>query len=78
VAITLFGNQSRLQKAFVSSLIASRKIRSETPPEVCGSLTFLKRQTSLLMFQVFDYDWGLQDDFMGSAYLDLTKFELGK
>jgi hypothetical protein len=30
------------------------------------------------MFQVFDYDWGLQDDFMGSAYLDLTKLELGK
>ncbi|XP_063222777.1 multiple C2 and transmembrane domain-containing protein isoform X3 [Bacillus rossius redtenbacheri] len=28
--------------------------------------------------KVFDYDWGLQDDFMGSAYLDLTKFELGK
>nr|CAD7199382.1 unnamed protein product [Timema douglasi] len=26
--------------------------------------------------KVFDYDWGLQDDFMGSAYLDLTKFEL--
>ncbi|XP_014281344.1 multiple C2 and transmembrane domain-containing protein isoform X3 [Halyomorpha halys] len=28
--------------------------------------------------KVFDYDWGLQDDFMGSAYLDLTGFELGK
>ncbi|KAL1114806.1 hypothetical protein AAG570_007630, partial [Ranatra chinensis] len=28
--------------------------------------------------KVFDYDWGLQDDFMGAAYLDLTKFELGK
>ncbi|KAL0278275.1 UNVERIFIED_CONTAM: hypothetical protein PYX00_000132 [Menopon gallinae] len=28
--------------------------------------------------KVFDYDWGLQDDFMGSAYLDLTKFDLGK
>lgn len=28
--------------------------------------------------KVFDYDWGLQDDFMGSAYLDLTKLELGK
>nr|CAD7452289.1 unnamed protein product [Timema tahoe] len=28
--------------------------------------------------KVFDYDWGLQDDFMGSAYLDLTKFELTK
>lgn len=27
--------------------------------------------------QVFDYDWGLQDDFMGSAILDLTQLELG-
>ncbi|PNF29687.1 hypothetical protein B7P43_G13065 [Cryptotermes secundus] len=27
---------------------------------------------------VFDYDWVLQDDFMGSAFLDLTKLELGK
>lgn len=27
--------------------------------------------------KVFDYDWGLQDDFMGSAKLDLTKLELG-
>ncbi|XP_059487628.1 multiple C2 and transmembrane domain-containing protein isoform X3 [Neocloeon triangulifer] len=26
--------------------------------------------------KVFDYDWGLQDDFMGSAFLDLTKLEL--
>uniref|UniRef100_T1JFU4 C2 domain-containing protein n=1 Tax=Strigamia maritima TaxID=126957 RepID=T1JFU4_STRMM len=25
--------------------------------------------------KVFDYDWGLQDDFMGSAYLDLTSVE---
>ncbi|XP_033608246.1 multiple C2 and transmembrane domain-containing protein isoform X2 [Cryptotermes secundus] len=28
--------------------------------------------------KVFDYDWVLQDDFMGSAFLDLTKLELGK
>lgn len=28
--------------------------------------------------QVFDYDWGLQDDFMGSAKIDLTQLELGK
>ncbi|XP_065348962.1 multiple C2 and transmembrane domain-containing protein isoform X3 [Cloeon dipterum] len=26
--------------------------------------------------KVFDYDWGLQDDFMGSAFLDLTKLEM--
>uniref|UniRef100_H3B1J0 Multiple C2 and transmembrane domain-containing protein 1 n=1 Tax=Latimeria chalumnae TaxID=7897 RepID=H3B1J0_LATCH len=29
-----------------------------------------------LYIKVFDYDFGLQDDFMGSAYLDLTSFEL--
>ncbi|XP_071444418.1 multiple C2 and transmembrane domain-containing protein isoform X1 [Hetaerina americana] len=28
--------------------------------------------------KVFDYDWGLQDDFMGSAYLDLTTLEFNK
>ncbi|KAJ8678421.1 hypothetical protein QAD02_014208 [Eretmocerus hayati] len=28
--------------------------------------------------RVFDYDWGLQDDFMGAAMLDLTKFDLGR
>ncbi|XP_072389196.1 multiple C2 and transmembrane domain-containing protein isoform X2 [Diabrotica undecimpunctata] len=28
--------------------------------------------------KVFDYDWGLQDDFMGSATLDLTTLELAK
>ncbi|KAG8041081.1 hypothetical protein G9C98_002069 [Cotesia typhae] len=27
---------------------------------------------------VFDYDWGLQDDFMGAASLDLTQFDLGQ
>ncbi|KAG8256518.1 Multiple C2 and transmembrane domain-containing protein 2 [Homalodisca vitripennis] len=31
-----------------------------------------------IQIKVFDYDWGLQDDFMGSAYLDLTKYDLGK
>lgn len=30
------------------------------------------------LLQVFDYDWGLQDDFMGSAKIDLTQLELGK
>lgn len=28
--------------------------------------------------KVFDYDWGLQDDFMGSAELDLTSLELNQ
>ncbi|XP_062553215.1 multiple C2 and transmembrane domain-containing protein isoform X2 [Armigeres subalbatus] len=28
--------------------------------------------------KVFDYDWGLQDDFMGSAKLNLTSLELNR
>lgn len=29
-----------------------------------------------IQLKVFDYDWGLQDDFMGSAQLHLTSLEL--
>lgn len=32
----------------------------------------------LLFRKVFDYDWGLQDDFMGSAKLDLRTIELNR
>lgn len=28
--------------------------------------------------KVFDYDWGLQDDYIGSAQLDLTTLELSR
>lgn len=28
--------------------------------------------------KVFDYDWGLQDDFMGTVKLDLTQLDLGR
>ncbi|KAK4885660.1 hypothetical protein RN001_001931 [Aquatica leii] len=31
-----------------------------------------------IQIKVFDYDWGLQDDFMGSASLELTTLDLGK
>lgn len=31
-----------------------------------------------LYVKVFDYDFGLQDDFMGSAFLDLTQLELDR
>ncbi|XP_049881228.1 multiple C2 and transmembrane domain-containing protein isoform X3 [Pectinophora gossypiella] len=31
-----------------------------------------------VQIKVFDYDWGLQDDFMGSCLLDLTALELGR
>lgn len=33
---------------------------------------------NLVHIKVFDYDWGLQDDFMGSAFLDLTTLDFGK
>jgi hypothetical protein len=32
----------------------------------------------LYRLQVFDYDWGLQDDFMGATKLSLTQLELNK
>ncbi|XP_031349348.1 multiple C2 and transmembrane domain-containing protein isoform X3 [Photinus pyralis] len=31
-----------------------------------------------IQIKVFDYDWGLQDDFMGAATLDLSTLDLGK
>ncbi|XP_055315199.1 multiple C2 and transmembrane domain-containing protein isoform X2 [Sitodiplosis mosellana] len=31
-----------------------------------------------IQIKVFDYDWGLQDDFIGSALLDLTTLELSR
>jgi hypothetical protein len=27
---------------------------------------------------VFDYDWGVQDDFLGAATFDLNQLELNK
>ncbi|KAG5898682.1 hypothetical protein JTB14_030632 [Gonioctena quinquepunctata] len=31
-----------------------------------------------ISIKVFDYDWGLQDDFMGSAILDLATLDLAR
>ncbi|XP_041972530.1 multiple C2 and transmembrane domain-containing protein isoform X2 [Aricia agestis] len=31
-----------------------------------------------VQLKVFDYDWGLQDDFMGACQIDLTALELGR
>ncbi|KRT85777.1 C2 domain containing protein, partial [Oryctes borbonicus] len=31
-----------------------------------------------VQIKVFDYDWGLQDDFMGAGQLELTSLELGR
>ncbi|KAL6045545.1 hypothetical protein STEG23_026301, partial [Scotinomys teguina] len=36
------------------------------------------RLTTAFIKMVFDYDFGLQDDFMGSAFLDLTQLELNR
>ncbi|XP_053330782.1 multiple C2 and transmembrane domain-containing protein 1 isoform X1 [Spea bombifrons] len=41
--------------------------------KVCLLIDTLKEP---LYVKVFDYDFGLQDDFMGSAFLDLTTLEL--
>lgn len=32
----------------------------------------------VIQIKVFDYDWGLQDDFMGAARLDMTTLDLGR
>lgn len=32
----------------------------------------------VIQTKVFDYDWGLQDDFMGAAKIDLTALDLGR
>ncbi|XP_051028484.1 multiple C2 and transmembrane domain-containing protein 1 isoform X3 [Acomys russatus] len=37
---------------------------------------FIDHLREPLYVKVFDYDFGLQDDFMGSAFLDLTQLEL--
>lgn len=38
----------------------------------------LLNRFSLFNLQVFDYDWGLQDDFMGATKLTLTQLELNQ
>ncbi|XP_047586057.1 multiple C2 and transmembrane domain-containing protein 1 isoform X5 [Lutra lutra] len=39
---------------------------------------FVEHLREPLYIKVFDYDFGLQDDFMGSAFLDLTQLELNR
>ncbi|KAL8203617.1 UNVERIFIED_CONTAM: Multiple C2 and transmembrane domain-containing protein 1 [Gekko kuhli] len=36
---------------------------------------FVEQLREQLYIKVFDYDFGLQDDFMGSAFLDLSSLE---
>ncbi|KAL7303315.1 hypothetical protein TKK_0004505 [Trichogramma kaykai] len=57
----------------------SRTVYRELNPVWDESVTLPIEDPFLpLNFKVFDYDWGLQDDFMGAAQLDLTKLELGQ
>lgn len=44
---------------------------------LCKSCLYKSAQDGSANSQVFDYDWGLQDDFMGAAQLDLTQLDLG-
>ncbi|NWX47991.1 MCTP1 protein, partial [Steatornis caripensis] len=39
---------------------------------------FIDNPREPLYIKVFDYDFGLQDDFIGSAFLDLTSLELNR
>lgn len=57
----------------------SRTVHRDLNP--CWDETFLlpiEDPFQPINIKVFDYDWGLQDDFMGSAELDLTSLELNQ
>ncbi|XP_046427273.1 multiple C2 and transmembrane domain-containing protein isoform X3 [Neodiprion fabricii] len=59
-------------------LYKSRTVHRDLNPTWDESVTLpIEDPFQLLTFKVFDYDWGLQDDFMGSAQLDLRQLELG-
>ncbi|XP_016839970.1 multiple C2 and transmembrane domain-containing protein isoform X2 [Nasonia vitripennis] len=56
----------------------SRTVHRELNPVWDESVTLpIEDPFQPLNFKVFDYDWGLQDDFMGAALLDLTQLDLG-
>lgn len=60
-------------------LYKSRTVHRNLNP--CWDETFvlpIEDPFQRINIKVFDYDWGLQDDFMGSAELDLTSFELNQ
>ncbi|XP_074094466.1 multiple C2 domain and transmembrane region protein isoform X1 [Cotesia typhae] len=57
----------------------SRTVHRELNPVWDESVTLpIEDPFQPLNIKVFDYDWGLQDDFMGAASLDLTQFDLGQ
>ncbi|XP_071878084.1 multiple C2 domain and transmembrane region protein isoform X6 [Bombus fervidus] len=57
----------------------SRTVHRDLNPVWDESVTLpIEDPFQSLTFKVFDYDWGLQDDFMGAAQLDLTQLDLGQ
>ncbi|XP_063988122.1 multiple C2 and transmembrane domain-containing protein isoform X1 [Diachasmimorpha longicaudata] len=57
----------------------SRTVHRELNPIWDESVTLpIEDPFQPLNIKVFDYDWGLQDDFMGAAPLELTQLELGQ
>ncbi|KAL6422907.1 hypothetical protein ACFW04_010433 [Cataglyphis niger] len=59
-------------------LYKSRTVHRDLNPVWDESVTLpIEDPFQPLTIKVFDYDWGLQDDFMGAAQLDLTQLDLG-
>lgn len=57
----------------------SRTVYRDLNPTWDESFTFpIEDPFVPIQIKVFDYDWGLQDDFMGSATIDLTTFDLSR
>ncbi|XP_076286830.1 multiple C2 domain and transmembrane region protein isoform X5 [Lasioglossum baleicum] len=57
----------------------SRTVHRDLNPVWDESVTLpIEDPFQALTIKVFDYDWGLQDDFMGAAQLELTQLELGQ
>lgn len=57
----------------------SRTVYRDLNPQWDESFTIPIEDPFLpLQIKVFDYDWGLQDDFMGVAFLNLQSIELGR
>ncbi|XP_043290083.1 multiple C2 and transmembrane domain-containing protein isoform X2 [Venturia canescens] len=56
----------------------SRTVHRELNPIWDESVTLpIEDPFQALNIKVFDYDWGLQDDFMGAAQLELVQLDLG-
>ncbi|XP_058388145.1 multiple C2 and transmembrane domain-containing protein 1 isoform X3 [Diceros bicornis minor] len=63
------------RKEVFRSKIIHKNLNPVWEEKACILLQHLREP---LYVKVFDYDFGLQDDFMGSAFLDLTQLELNR